>query len=636
MLLYEAATASRPFVGKTGANVTSAILRDPPEPLPSSLPQAVSGIVLRCLAKEPGRRYQRAGEVRAVVEAMSGTTGGWAIRSRPDGERAETARTPTQPSRSRVRPGLVLALSAAALAGLLVGAFVVGWLPRSPDSAGSSALDPIRSIAVLPFENLSGDPDDEYFADGIHDALITELAQLSGLRRGIARTSVLGYVDTDRLLQDIAQELGVEGVMTGSVLRVGDQIRITAQLIDAAAEGLLWAEGYERDLRDVLALQNEIVTDIAREIELQLTPEEQGRLASAPQVDPETHELYLLGRHEFSRLTPESLERAVDYFEQAIARDPTYAQAYAGLSLAYAESEGFGGLGRGARTEEARSAAIRAVDLDPTLAEAHASLALLKYSRDWDWAGADEAFRRAFTLNPNLARGLMDYGFYLTTMGRFEEAVAATARAVELDPLAAGLRSSHGRQLYRARRYDEAIAVYERALEFDPTRRSPSSKPPSTHGFEESRPASPRSRCGIPVSILCARTRASTLCLGAWGCRSPRYPRRVELPTGDRGPELVRRAPAPRAHPMSPPPEPQARPSPPPESTRACKPCHSVQGRARHPPTRGESVRPLRSLVVERRPGFNPAVIPSRVSRSSCTQIRTGPSWAYLDEIREI
>ena len=475
VLLYEAVTGALPFLGKNGAEVTSAILRDQPEALPPSFPNALPSIVLRCLAKEPGRRYQRAGEVRAAIEAIGATTGGWAIRSRPDGETAQTDPAPTESAfgRHRARPGLVPAvLSAVALAALLVGAFVAGWLPRSPESAGSAALDPIRSIAVLPFENFSGNPDDEYFADGIHDALITELAQLDGLRRVIARTSVLGYRGTAQSLPDIAQELSVDGVMTGSMLRVGDQIQITAQLIDAATEEHLWAERYDGDRRDVLALLNDIVTAIAREIELQLTPEEQGRLASAPQVDPETHDLYLLGRHEFSRNTPESLERAVDYFEEAIARDPAYPLAYAALSLAYLASEGFGGLGRGARTEEARAAALRAVDLDPTLADAHASLALINYSRDWDWSGADEAFRRAFDLSPNLARGLMDYGFYLTTMGRFDEAVAATARAVEIDPLAAGLRSSHGRQLYRARRFDEAIAVYERALEFDPTRPS--------------------------------------------------------------------------------------------------------------------------------------------------------------------
>ena len=404
VLLYEAATASRPFVGKTGANVTSAILRDPPEPLPSSLPQAVSGIVLRCLAKEPGRRYQRAGEVRAIVEAMSGTTGGWAIRSRPDGERAETARTPTQPSRSRVRPGLVLALSAAALATVLVGAYLAGWLAPSPQSASFAALDPVRSVAVLPFENLSGNPDEEFFVDGLHDALITDLAQLSGLRRVIARTSVLGYKDTDRSLPDIAQELGVDVIMTGSVLRVGDRVRISAQLIDASTEEHLWADRYERDLRDVFALQNEIIAAIAREIALELTPQEQGRLASARPVDPETHELYLFGRQQALMLTAESLERAVGYFEQAIERDPTYALAHAGLSKAYQAQEGFGGLGRGARTEEARAAALRAVELDPTLADGYASLANLRHVRDWDWAGAAEAFERALELNPNNPR----------------------------------------------------------------------------------------------------------------------------------------------------------------------------------------------------------------------------------------
>ena len=193
MLLYEAVTGALPFVGKNGAEVTSAILRDQPEALPPSFPNALPRIVLRCLAKEPGRRYQRAGEVRAVMEAICATTGGWTIRSRPDEETAQTESAPTQESasgRRRARPGFVPAvLSAVAIAALLVGAYVVGWLPRSPESAGSAARDPIRSIAVLPFENLSGDPDEEFFVDGLHDALITDLAQLSGLRRVIARVS---------------------------------------------------------------------------------------------------------------------------------------------------------------------------------------------------------------------------------------------------------------------------------------------------------------------------------------------------------------------------------------------------------------------------------------------------------------
>ena len=474
VLLYEAVTGTLPFLGKTGAEVTSAILRDQPEALPPSFPNALPPIVLRCLTKEPGRRYQRAGEVRAAIEAIGATTGGWARRSRPDGETAQIASAPMPASGSRrALPGFVpVVLSAVALVAMLVGASFVGWLPRSPESASSAARDPIRSIAVLPFENFSGDPDDEYFADGIHDALITKVAKLSGLRRVIARTSVLGYKDTDQLPQAIAQELGVNGLMTGSVLRVGDQIRINAQLIDATTEELLWAERYERELRDVLALQNDIVTAIAHEIELQLTPQDRRRLASAPQVDPEVHELYLLGRNQTRMLTAESLARAVEYFEQAIARDPTYAPAYAGLAVAYKAQEVWSRLGTGARTEEARAAAQAAIELDPTLAEAHASLAEIKHTSDWDWAGADEAFRRALELNPNLTAAHQGYAFFLTTMGRFDEAVGAMARAVEVDPLSAGLRSSQGRQLYRARRYAEAIAVYQQALEIDPTNRT--------------------------------------------------------------------------------------------------------------------------------------------------------------------
>ena len=455
VLIYEALTGKRPFGGKNGAEITSAIVRDRPGPLPTHCPAQLAQVVLRCLEKEPRSRYRRASEFRAAVETASAVV--------------ETG--PSNEPRG-FRPGLVAAVSAASAFVVLVGVYFASWSQPPPQPLDSGAPTAVTSIAVLPFENLSNDPDQDYFADGVHEALITDLSKLDGLTRVIARASVLAYVDSDESLPAIAEQLGVDAVMTGTVLRVDDKVRITGQLVDGRSETILWAERYDRDLSDVLTLQNEIVTAIAREIELHLTPEDERRLSRASPVDPEAHDLYLLGRQQALTLTAASIERAIEYFHRAIALDPEFALAHAGLAWAYYRSENWGGGGIGMRTEEARASAMRAVELDPTVADGHALLATLRYARDWDWAGAEEAFRRALELNPNHSRTHMEHSFFLTTMGRLDEAVAATARTIELDPQSPGLRSSHGRQLHRARRYDEAIAVYQRALEFDPTNRA--------------------------------------------------------------------------------------------------------------------------------------------------------------------
>jgi TolB-like protein/Tfp pilus assembly protein PilF len=334
-------------------------------------------------------------------------------------------------------------------------------LNRSPSATG------IRSIAVLPLANLSGDAAQDYFADGMTDALITDLSKLQTLKV-ISRTSTQRYRGTSKPLPEIARELNVDGIVEGSVLRSGDRVRITAQLIDAATDRHVWADNYERDVRDVLALQRDVARAIAGEIRARLSEPEQRRLASPRPVNPKAHEAYLRGRAEANKFTEPALRRAIAFYEQAISVDAGYALAHAGLAEAYATLGGV--LGFVSPTEyfpKARAAAERALALDATLGDAHAVLATVRLKFDWDWNGAAQEFERVFELNPSLAEAHQEHGTYLEALRRFDEAVAARKRARELDPLSAQRTADVGYPLYYAGRYAEAIEYYRAALDLD-------------------------------------------------------------------------------------------------------------------------------------------------------------------------
>jgi TolB-like protein/Tfp pilus assembly protein PilF len=325
----------------------------------------------------------------------------------------------------------------------------------------------IQSIAVLPLDNLSRDPEQEYFADGMTDALIGDLAQISGLRV-ISRTSVMQFKAAARPLPEIARTLHVDAVVEGSVLRSGGRVRITAQLIDAVADRHLWADKYERDLGDVLTLQSEVAQTIARQVQAHVSPQEAARLSTARRVNPQAHELYLLGRYHTNKRNGDSLNRAIDYFNKAIEIDPGFAPAYAGLSDAYSQRDIWAGLGIGAHAKDMRAAALKAIELDNDLAEAHLSLAAVRFQYDWDWVGSEAEFKRAIALNGGLAQAHGEYSYFLQAMRRHDEAIASAKRAADLDPLSPTYICDEGRILYRARRYDAAIARYLRALELDP------------------------------------------------------------------------------------------------------------------------------------------------------------------------
>jgi TolB-like protein/DNA-binding winged helix-turn-helix (wHTH) protein len=361
------------------------------------------------------------------------------------------------------RPPVLAACAAVLL--LIAAASGYLYLPRAGKSAAEAPA--IHSLAVLPLENLSGDKEQEYFADGITDALITDLAQVASLRV-ISRTSAMQFKGSRETLPQIGRDLKVDAVVEGTVARGESRVRITAQLIEARSDRHLWAQTYERDLKDVLALQDEIAQAIAEQIRIKLTPKERSLLTQVHAVDPEAHDAYLRGRYWWSKRTAEGEWKGLDYFQKAIARDPKYALAYAGVA------DSFVVLGHHARLPpkealpKAKAAALKALELDSSIAEAHTSLAIVKFSSDWDWSGAEREFKEAIALNPNYATAHHWYSHFLVAMGRLDEAVSELERARDLDPFSVPINSFLGQALYYARRYDEALRQYERGSEMHP------------------------------------------------------------------------------------------------------------------------------------------------------------------------
>jgi TolB-like protein/DNA-binding winged helix-turn-helix (wHTH) protein/tetratricopeptide (TPR) repeat protein len=326
----------------------------------------------------------------------------------------------------------------------------------------------ISSLAVLPFENLSRDPEQDYFADGLTDALIAEIAKIGKLRV-ISRTSAMHYKNSRKSLGEIAGELQVDGIIEGSVLRSGQRVRITAALIATGGERHLWGESYELDQRDMVPLLGVIARTLAREIPIELTPDEQTRFSSSEPVDPATYELYLTGRYYWNKRTAEGLRRGIECFEKALARDPYYAPAYVGLADSYNMLGDYDLLSPQSTFPKARAAALQALAIDKTLGEAHASLAFSAMRFDWDWSEVEKEYGRAIALDPNSSSAHHWYGLYLAMRGRFNEARAELHKAHELDPLALIITTNLAWVHYFAREYDQAIAVCGGALELDST-----------------------------------------------------------------------------------------------------------------------------------------------------------------------
>jgi TolB-like protein/Tfp pilus assembly protein PilF len=430
----------------------NAILNEEPpaiSQLVPAVPLALQRVVHRCLEKYPEQRFQSASDLAFALEALSESGSAGVVTDTVLG---------TRRWRHAIVPvgGLVLLLA------LLVG-FGAGkvreWLrPVAPR---------IQSLAVLPLQNLSGDAGQEYFADGMTEELTTDLSKI-GAVRVISRTSAMRYKGANKSLREIARELNVDGVVEGSVQRSGNRVKITAQLILASTDTHLWADSYERELRDVLALQDDVAKSIANEIKIKLTPGELNRLTSSRAVNPEAYEAYLKGRYFWSKRTQEGEQKGLEYFQQAVSLDPGYAPAYSGVADSYIVLGAHGHLPVNDAFPKARTAAIKALELDEGLAEAHVSLATVKTFYDWDWPGSEREFKRALELNPNYATAHHWYSHYLVNVGRLDEAVAEIKRARELDPFGVTVNIWLATTLYYSHRYDQAIDQSRKILELYP------------------------------------------------------------------------------------------------------------------------------------------------------------------------
>jgi eukaryotic-like serine/threonine-protein kinase len=444
VILAEMLSGRHPFHKPSMAETLSAVLREPPD-LGLDVPPGLTVLVKRMLAKAVEDRYASIADVRADLPRL--------------------AASPGAVSEERTAAATVRRWPAMAALAIILG--LIGlYLATRPWFGKTHA---IRSIAVLPLDNYSGDPSQEYFAEGMTDELTSDLATISQLRV-ISRGSAMQFKGSHRPpAPEIAKTLNVDALVEGSVFRSGEKVRITAQLIDARADKHLWSKNYERNSRDVLALQDELASAIAREIHVQLTPTEQSRLASAPSVTPEAHDAYLKGRYFFNRPSDENLQKAILQFEEAVKLDPNFAPAFSGLSDAYlwaGYNEGF--LTAAQAKPKARAAAEKAIQLDDTSAEAHASLATFMLFYGFDWTGCEREFRRAFTLNPNHAFAHDQFGLGLAFQGRLDESMAEGKLASELDPLSPQIPLDNLIGLTWQGKYQAAREEAKKASELDP------------------------------------------------------------------------------------------------------------------------------------------------------------------------
>lgn len=448
VILYEMATGRLPYEGSTPAARIGEILHSDPLPPRKRNPAISSGLegsILRALEKEPGHRFQSARDFQADLNRNM---------------KVSTA-VPRPPGGITLRWAIPLA--ALSLASLLLFN-ESGWL-RWPWGARTRAG--MESIAVLPLLNLSNDPEQEYFADGMTEELITTLAQIQNLNV-ISRTSVMQFKGRKTPLTDIARRLRVRTVLDGSVERVGTRVRISAHLVDAVHDRHLWAKSYVGSLSDVLGLQTEVARAISNEVRVKLSPGEEARLTRVRPVDPSAHEAYLRGLYLWNGREPRDLDRAIEQYKRAAALDPRYALPHAGLADAYDFLGNYSLIPQSVAHARAKEEALQALAIDSTLGEAHASLAELRTEYEWDWAGAEREFRRAIELNPGYATAHEWYAEYLSRMGRHQEALMQIQRALALDPLSPPVNGMLGTIYFYGRQTDRAIELYRVALEMRP------------------------------------------------------------------------------------------------------------------------------------------------------------------------
>ncbi len=455
VVLHEMVAGRLPFRGDHDMAVLYSILHKEPEALTQARPGAPPGldqVVRRALAKKPAERYQTMEELREDLSAVAG-----GLRPLRVGLAGRTVL------------GIRASYAYSALAALLVLALGLNVGGVRDRLLGRSAPPAHIKLAVLPFLNLTGDPEQEYLSDGITQEMITLLGRLhpEGLSV-IARTSVMRYKGGATPVDQIGRELSVDYVLEGSARREGGRVRISADLIRVRDQTQLWGDVLEREMSGILALQNEVAESIARALALNLLPGEQARLAQARPVNPEAHEAYLRGSFHWPKFTPADLEIAERYFDLALEKDSSYAPAYAGRAWVWVARNQFGLVSPEEAGPKAKAAGLRAIELDEDLAAAHEVMATIRAWTDWDWDGARESFRKAIEINPNVANAQAMYSHFLSIMGHGEEALEHSRRAVELDPFNPLFHSFHAMVLYFQRRYDEAIAAAREALRFQP------------------------------------------------------------------------------------------------------------------------------------------------------------------------
>ena len=442
VVLYEMLTGKMPFPGDYEQAVIYAILHEEPE-FSEEIPPNLQQLLPKALAKDPQERYQNVGEVLADLESFdTGQTSGVAT---PVGAGLKPA--PTK------RLGILLG----GIAILILLAALVYFFKRS---------QPIDSIAVLPFVNSKNDPDIEYLSDGITETLITKLSQLPQLRV-MARNTVFRFKGKDMTAQQVGEELNVRAVLTGAIVQRGNALRLNAELVDVSDGAQIWGEQYNRTMDDIFAVQDAISEQISASLRLKLSSNDKSKLVKRHTEDTEAYQLYLKGRFYMSKRTGEALKTALEYFQRAKDRDPTYALAYAGIADSYLLLSIYRALSAQESFPKAKAAALQALLIDEQLAEAHATLATTDDLYGWDWSAAERSFVRAIELNPNYATAHQWYGMSLSGHARFREAIAEMKRALTLDPLSLIINTHLGNVYYRARYYDLAIQQLQITIEMD-------------------------------------------------------------------------------------------------------------------------------------------------------------------------
>jgi len=467
-VLYEMLTAKVPYKGETISDTLANILQTDPnwQALPENTPANIQHLLRHCLDKEERCRLRDIGD--AAITIKDTTTD--LRRSTLPTKSIKAGRAHPTGSLKRLLPWFIT--GAAVTAVVFLASILALKLGKTPEkqqekAISVSALKPIKAIVVLPFENLSGDPEQEYFVDGMTDALSAELGKIKALRV-ISRTSAMQYKDTDKVIPEIAKELSVDAVIEGSVLKAGNDVRVTAQLVDGRTDAHLWSDNYTGTLTNILALQSQVTLAIAREIEVTLTPEEKRRIARTKIVNPEAYEAFLKGKFFYFKFTEAGFKTAVDYLQQAIDIDPNYAEAHAWASLAHWLPSIWGYSRPEESFPKARSAANNALNLDKTLAMAHVSVGWIALAYDWQWQKAKQSFERARELNPNDPEVYSGLGWYLVVAGRLDEAIDMLQTTVKLDPLSPIYSTNLAFMYSLSGQIEKAIEQREKALELAP------------------------------------------------------------------------------------------------------------------------------------------------------------------------